>query len=63
MKLVTHWVEDMAIDVGAEDYRVKCADSEDRRIKERTDCSSHEQPAGWEDKDSTSSTEGACHQS
>ena len=43
--------------VGGKDHRVKCVDVEDRRIKGGTDCSSHEQPAGWEDKDSTPSVE------
>ena len=32
--------------VGAKDRRVKCVDEEECRIKETTDCSSHEQPAG-----------------
>ena len=36
---------------------------EGHRIKERTKCSSHEQLAGQEDKDSTPSTKGTRHQS
>ena len=49
--------------VGAEDHMVKCDDAEDRRIKERTKCSSHEQPVRREDKGSALSAEGVRCQS
>ena len=32
--------------VGAEDRRIKCADTEDHKVKGRTDYSSHRQPVG-----------------
>ena len=41
--------------ISAEDYRINRADAEDHRIKGGVDCSSHEQPVGREDKDSTPS--------
>ena len=47
--------------IGVEDHRVKCIYAEDYKIKERTDCSSHEQPAGREDKDSMPSAKGTRH--
>ena len=43
--------------VGAKDRRIKCVDAEDCRIKGGTDCSSHGQPGGREDKDSAPSAE------